>query len=207
MNIAVIPKTNILPRLNEAAQDKRLSAIDFRVLYAIASVFHNSKSGHSFGDQTEIAARVHIDIRTLRRSIDRLVLFAYLGRKVHRGRIKRRLANNYWLNYGNGSPVTYCNYGNGSPVTSSNRSPVTSPPEDLPEEKKADFNGKREEGKEASKQAMRPQFYAEAFSEELAAWDRYRLSLGMHGYPRDKRGGWWVPDQWPPTLAKPEAAP
>lgn len=41
-------------------------------------------------------------------------------------------------------------------------------------------------------------FYAAAESPQLAAWDaKYLAAKGMHG-PRDRKGGWWFPTEWPP---------
>lgn len=42
-------------------------------------------------------------------------------------------------------------------------------------------------------------FYAAFCSAELAAWERYGRSQGRN-YPRDKRGGWYFPTQWPPEV-------
>lgn len=41
-------------------------------------------------------------------------------------------------------------------------------------------------------------FYAAATSQELDAWDRYRERTMGKSYPRDAKGGWNFPTQWPP---------
>lgn len=41
-------------------------------------------------------------------------------------------------------------------------------------------------------------FYAKADSPQMAAWDAvYRAKKGING-PRDRKGGWWFPTEWPP---------
>lgn len=40
-------------------------------------------------------------------------------------------------------------------------------------------------------------FYAVFGSPELDAWDAYRMDFEGRKYPRDKRGGWSFPTQWP----------
>lgn len=40
-------------------------------------------------------------------------------------------------------------------------------------------------------------FYAAFGSAELDAWDAYRTDFEGRKYPRDKRGGWTFPTQWP----------
>lgn len=40
-------------------------------------------------------------------------------------------------------------------------------------------------------------FYAEFGSQELDAWDAYRMDFEGKKYPRDKRGGWSFPTRWP----------
>jgi uncharacterized protein YdaU (DUF1376 family) len=42
------------------------------------------------------------------------------------------------------------------------------------------------------------QFYAAFGSDELEAWDAYGRMTKGNTYPRDKRGGWYFPSQWPP---------
>lgn len=49
------------------------------------------------------------------------------------------------------------------------------------------------------------QFYAEADSEELDAWDRWSRENHGKNMPRDKRGGWVCPRQWPPDWEPSEA--
>jgi hypothetical protein len=44
-------------------------------------------------------------------------------------------------------------------------------------------------------------FYASFTSRELEAWDEYGRKTRGHGYPRDRRGGWLFPTQWPPAQA------
>lgn len=40
-------------------------------------------------------------------------------------------------------------------------------------------------------------FYALAGSPQIEAWDAHRMSTEGRTYPRDKKGGWWVPGEWP----------
>jgi hypothetical protein len=49
------------------------------------------------------------------------------------------------------------------------------------------------------------EFYAAFGSPELDAWDAYGRMKGKT-YPRDKRGGWTFPTQWPPDYAAPAAS-
>jgi hypothetical protein len=41
-------------------------------------------------------------------------------------------------------------------------------------------------------------YYAKADSEQLAAWDCYNIAQTGRSLPRDRRGGWRVPSEWPP---------
>lgn len=41
-------------------------------------------------------------------------------------------------------------------------------------------------------------FYAEAESEQLAAWDTHLLKTTGRALPRDRKGGWHVKSEWPP---------
>lgn len=43
-----------------------------------------------------------------------------------------------------------------------------------------------------------PGFYAKFGSEEQDAWDAYGKTKSGKPYPRDGKGGWWHPAQWPP---------
>lgn len=45
-------------------------------------------------------------------------------------------------------------------------------------------------------------FYAAAETQELDAWDRYRERTMGKSYPRDAKGGWNFPTQWPPDETK-----
>lgn len=49
-------------------------------------------------------------------------------------------------------------------------------------------------------------FYAAAASQELDAWDRYRERTMGKSYPRDAKGGWNFPTQWPPDHEQNAAA-
>jgi hypothetical protein len=60
--------------------------------------------------------------------------------------------------------------------------------EDYPEPATQTENGKAGAG-----------FYAEFGSAELDAWDAYGRMTKGQSYPRDKRGGWWFDDRWPPV--------
>jgi len=44
-------------------------------------------------------------------------------------------------------------------------------------------------------------FYAAAETPELEAWDEYRRANEGKTWPRDARGGWHFPTQWPPEAA------
>jgi hypothetical protein len=48
-------------------------------------------------------------------------------------------------------------------------------------------------------------FHADFGSAELEAWDAYGRATKGVDYPRDKRGGWTFPTQWPPNFAAQEA--
>lgn len=50
----------------------------------------------------------------------------------------------------------------------------------------------------ATDEPERVGFHAEAESQELDAWDRYRERTMGKSYPRDTKGGWTFPTQWPP---------
>jgi len=53
-------------------------------------------------------------------------------------------------------------------------------------------------------------FYAKFGSEEQDAWDAYGKAKSGKPYPRDGKGGWWHPAQWPPgyvPLAQTHGAP
>lgn len=41
-------------------------------------------------------------------------------------------------------------------------------------------------------------FHAEPDSDELVAWEEYRMATEGKSWPRDKLGGWTFPTQWPP---------
>lgn len=41
-------------------------------------------------------------------------------------------------------------------------------------------------------------FYVKFGSEEQGAWDAYGRETAGKNYPRDSKGGWWHPMQWPP---------
>jgi hypothetical protein len=41
-------------------------------------------------------------------------------------------------------------------------------------------------------------FYAPAESQQLTAWDAFKKATEGKTYPRDSRGGWLVPAEWPP---------
>lgn len=49
-------------------------------------------------------------------------------------------------------------------------------------------------------------FYAKFGSEEQDAWDAYRKAREGKPYPRDGKGGWHHPSQWPPGYEQVEAA-
>lgn len=49
-------------------------------------------------------------------------------------------------------------------------------------------------------------FYASFTSDELEAWDCYRLATEGTDWPRDKKGGWWFPTRWPPGYEQEQAA-
>lgn len=46
-------------------------------------------------------------------------------------------------------------------------------------------------------------FHAEPDSDELVAWEEYRMATEGKSWPRDKLGGWTFPTQWPPGYAAP----
>lgn len=45
-------------------------------------------------------------------------------------------------------------------------------------------------------------FYAPAGSQELEAWDDFRQRSEGKSYPRDAKGGWHFPGQWPPEIGE-----
>ncbi|MDN5006478.1 hypothetical protein ACFQZO_37330, partial [Bradyrhizobium sp. GCM10027634] len=54
-------------------------------------------------------------------------------------------------------------------------------------------------GPPAASAAQAPSgFYAKFGSEEQDAWDAYRKAREGKSYPRDSKGGWHHPAQWPP---------
>lgn len=46
-------------------------------------------------------------------------------------------------------------------------------------------------------------FHAEPDSDELVAWEEYRMATEGKSWPRDKLGGWTFPTQWPPGYVPP----
>jgi hypothetical protein len=44
-------------------------------------------------------------------------------------------------------------------------------------------------------------FYAKPDSPQLAAWDAHARATRGRGLARDRNGGWWVADEWPPGHA------
>lgn len=50
-------------------------------------------------------------------------------------------------------------------------------------------------------------FHAEPDSDELVAWEEYRMATEGKSWPRDKLGGWTFPTQWPPGYAAPSEHP
>ena len=60
------------------------------------------------------------------------------------------------------------------------------------------FLSKRRFEGHAQANGVTDQFYATFGSAELAAWDDYGRQTKRGTYPRDKRGGWHFPSQWPP---------
>jgi hypothetical protein len=65
-------------------------------------------------------------------------------------------------------------------------------------------------GREAPKGDHEPcqiGFHAKADSDELCAWEDYRMRIEGRGYPRDGRGGWTFPTQWPPDFVPPADRP
>jgi len=46
-------------------------------------------------------------------------------------------------------------------------------------------------------------FHAEPDSDELIAWEEYRMATEGKSWPRDKLGGWTFPTQWPPGYVPP----
>jgi len=49
-------------------------------------------------------------------------------------------------------------------------------------------------------------FYAAFGSEEQDAWDRYGQAKSGKSFPRDSKGGWRHPTQWPPGYVPPQAS-
>jgi hypothetical protein len=45
-------------------------------------------------------------------------------------------------------------------------------------------------------------FYAAAETAELEAWDDFRQRSEGKSYPRDAKGGWYFPSQWPPETTE-----
>ena len=66
----------------------------------------------------------------------------------------------------------------------------------------ADRLGKRPAGAESSSEGTG--FYAKFGSEEQDAWDEYGKAKSGRTFPRDSKGGWRHPTQWPPGY-KPRA--
>lgn len=61
----------------------------------------------------------------------------------------------------------------------------------------ADRLGKRPAGNENSGESVQG-FYAKFGSEEQDAWDEYGKAKSGKTFPRDSKGGWRHPTQWPP---------
>lgn len=74
----------------------------------------------------------------------------------------------------------------------------------------ADRLGKRPAVASGAAAESVPGFYAKFGSEEQDAWDAYGKAKSGRAFPRDSKGGWRHPTQWPPgytPLSKSEGAP
>lgn len=48
-------------------------------------------------------------------------------------------------------------------------------------------------------------YYAKFGSPQLAAWDQHRRAVEGRSFPRDAKGGWTFPSEWPPGFVAPAA--